>query len=755
MTRHPDAMAVLVLLAVALALFGPALAQPNGLIYPPRSEFTDLTVTHWPNIEFALESLRATGRLPLWRPAIMSGTPFAANPLSGLHYLPHAIFLVVPLAIGFNVLFVAHVWLAGCGAYALLRAWQVERLAACVGALTWMATPKLFAHLGAGHVGMVEAVAWMPWAVLAAHRLTENRRAMNAAWLGAVWTIQCLADPRTSFYTIALSATYFLVEVIATAPAVIASPAGAKQSPAAIVEIASSQKTLLAMTRVEQLWYRDIKTWRLGVLVVIVTFVILSAALWLPLAEFIVQSNRGALTLAEAGEWSLPLRQLVSLFLADWGGFHEWAVYVGILPLLLAAAGCQRREAGCGRQNWLPAFLLLALVLAALFSLGTNGPLFPLLFRLVPGLSFLRVPPRAWFIVAFAVACLCAFGVEAMMRQVSKPRGWVTLTGVALAAFALMFGLGGFLLLRGSSQVASARASMLHMGLAAPAAVAVMLLRAQGRIGARGFAVLSAGVIAATLLPVDWSFYRVVPEAQAFADHADVAAWLSKQPGPFRVYSPSYSLPQHVAQRAGLELADGVDPLQLASYARLMQAATGARASGYSVTIPAFPRESNVATALRDVAPDARLLGKLNVRYVAAEFPMTVEGLVERAHIGSTFVYENQLAIPRASVGEMAARIISLAPDRVVVEVDGPGVLTLSQAYYPGWRATVDGRPAVISAVDSLTSVSLDAGHHAVEFVFDPWTVKAGVSVSAVGWASWLVGWLVSWLRGRWKRAAR
>ena len=730
MTRHPDAMTVLVLLAITLALFVPVLVQPDGLIYPPRSEFTDLTITHWPNVQFAVESLRATGRLPLWRPAIMSGTPFAANPLSGLHYVPHAIFLVLPLAIGFNVLFVAHVWLGGCGAYALLRAWQVERLAAFVGALTWMATPKLFAHLGAGHVGMVEAVAWMPLAVLAAHRLVERRRAtlaparsagVDAVWLGAVWAIQFMADPRTCFYTLALSVTYGLA--------------------AAVLTLKTSRQVLLSLC--------------LCVLVMLVTFTVLSAALWLPLVELITQSNRGALTLAEAGEWSLPVRQLVSLLLADWSGFHEWTVYVGVMPLTLAGvavAGCKTRRAlaaGRGGQNWLPAFLWLAIVLAALFSLGTNGPLFPLLFRSVPGLALLRVPPRVWFIVAFATACLCAFGVQVMMRPVHRPHGWVTLAGVALAALALMFGLGGFFVLLGQPEAAFARASMLHMGLVVPASVMLMLLRAQGRIGARGFAVFSAVAIAATLLPVDWSFYRVVPEARAFADHADVAAWLgpSVQRGTFRVYSPSYSLPQHVAQRAGLELADGVDPLQLASYADLMRAATGTRSSGYSVTIPAFPPESNVETVLRDATPDARLLGKLNVRYIAAEFPIRAEGLVERAHIGSTFVYENQFARPRAFVGETGARIVTFTPDRVVVEADGPGRLTLSQSTYPGWRAMVDGRPASILSVDGLMTVSLDAGHHRVEFVFDPWTVKVGWRVSAVGWFGVMVGWLVGWLK--------
>ncbi len=734
MARHPEGFAALVLLAIALALFAPIVIQPSGLIYPPHGDFSDLTITHWPNIEFAVNSFRVNGRLPLWRPTIMSGTPFAANPLSGLHYFPHAVLLILPLAIGFNALFIAHVWLTGCGVYALLCTWQVGRAAAFVGALTWMATPKLFAHLGAGHVGMVEAVAWLPWAVLAAHRLMERRRVMNAVWLGAVWAAQFLADPRICFYSVALSATY-------------------------ILGIAISAKTP-----------RQVFRWFSLCLCACVVSMALSVVLWLPFWEFIAQSNRGALTLAEAGEWSLPLRQWLGLLMADWGGFHEWMVYVGVLPPALATVGAcgvfriacsvsgpAQRNTGYAirTQSAQYVWLVSCLIIAALFSLGTNGPLFPFLFRIVPGLTLLRVPPRAWFIVAFAVACLCAFGVEAMTRDaqsVRKPSGWVTLTGVALAMFALLFGLGGFFLLQSNAQATSARAAMLHLALVIPASIAVVMLRAHGRIGARGFAAASAVVILATLLPVDLSLYRVVPEAQAFSDHADVAAWLAAQgqPGTFRVYSPSYSLPQHVAQRAGLELADGVDPMQVAGYARLMQAATGARASGYSVTIPAFP-VSDVRTALRDVTPDARLLGKLNVYYVVAEFPMKVEGLIERARFGTTFVYENQLAMPRAFVGEAAARVTTNTPDRITVEADGPGTLTLSQVYYPGWRARVDGHMQDLTGLENLSGlgVSLDAGQHVVEFTFDPWTVKVGALVSGVGWVSLVVGWLVLRQKGQ------
>ena len=749
MTRHPDRWAALVLLAIALMLFVPVVAQPGGLVYPPHGDFSDLTITHWPNAEFAIASLRAIGSLPLWRPTIMSGTPFAANPLSGLFYFPHAVLLVVPLAIGFNVLYIAHVWLAGCGAYALLRAWQVERPAAFIGALTWMATPKLFAHLGAGHVGMVEAVAWMPLAVWAAHRMVESRRVMNGAWLGAVWAVQFLADPRISFYTVALSVTYILIVLVFTAKA-------------------------------QRHKENQNKTWYLGILVVallaILAFAMSSAVLWLPFIEFIMQSNRGALTLAQAGEWSLPVRQLVSLLLADWSGFHEWTVYVGILPLILGlvATRCVLRVsysalrdscATCITQhNLVITWLVICLIVAVLFSLGTNGPLFPILFRFLPGLALLRVPPRAWFIVAFAVAMLSAFGVQVMLQETRKPRSWVTLTGVVLAAFALLFGLGGFLLLRGNAQAALARSAMLHLALVVPASVGVVLLRAHSRMGAREFATCSVAVIVVTLLPVDQSLYRVVSETQAFSDHAEVASWLARQPGVFRVYSPSYSLPQHVAQRAGLELADGVDPMQVANYARLMEAATGTRASGYSVTIPPFPPNSDVRTAWHDARPSARLLGRLNVRYVVAEFPIQVEGLAERARFGTTFVYENMSALPRAFVGEgTAARVTTLTPDRIVLEADGPGALTLSQVYYPGWYARVDGRAVPIEIVDSaLMGVSLEAGPHIAEFTFDPWTVKFGLLVSSVGWSGLLLGALVKALKStqvfrgqRWNHAGK
>ena len=59
------------------------------------------------------------------------------------------------------------------------------------------------------------------------------------------------------------------------------------------------------------------------------------------------------------------------------------------------------------------------------------------------------------------------------------------------------------------------------------------------------------------------------------SDREDVARFLSKKEGEFRVYSPSYSLPQFTAALYGLELADGIDPIQMANYETFMEQASG------------------------------------------------------------------------------------------------------------------------------------------------------------------------------------
>ncbi len=82
------------------------------------------------------------------------------------------------------------------------------------------------------------------------------------------------------------------------------------------------------------------------------------------------------------------------------------------------------------------------------------------------------------------------------------------------------------------------------------------------------------------------------------------------------------------------------------------------------------------------------------------------------------------------------ARILAYEPERVVVEVwaEEPSFLILSDAFYPGWEATVDGQPAPILRADILLrAVEVPAGGHIVEFTYRCRPLEAGMRLSVVG----------------------
>ena len=77
--------------------------------------------------------------------------------------------------------------------------------------------------------------------------------------------------------------------------------------------------------------------------------------------------------------------------------------------------------------------------------------------------------------------------------------------------------------------------------------------------------------------------------------------------------------------------------------------------------------------------------------------------------------------------------IVLYEPERVVVEAHlaEEGYLVLTDAYYPGWRALVDGREVPIHRADVLfRAVRLPAGRHRVEFIYDPLSFKIGAVIS-------------------------
>lgn len=669
--------------------------------YQPAATFSDLAVSHLPNALFLKRSLLEWGQIPLWSTTILSGYPFFANPLSGLYYLPGWLALLFPLPLGLNLLVVLHLIFAGLGMFLFLRSLGLSEWAALFGALTFEALPKLYGHYGAGHITLIYAIAWTPWLLLAEQKRSASSR-MRWVLPGALLGLLTLADVRWLAY-------------------------------AALLWLAFSFARLLSAD-VRRAW----PAWLAARLTNLLIALMIAAPLLLPLAQYTRLSTRAQLAPAESFTLSLPPGQLLGLIYPVIGGSAEWVLYPGAVSFALLLFAVSERSV---RRRC--AFWLLMILATLVYALGSYIPPLELLANL-PGLNLLRVPPRMLFLTGLCMAVCASYALDALVaaaagrQPVEGKRPALVL--FAVTAFAVLFALAVWAVVT----VPLTRIQFGWGALVMLLGAAAILLGLRQRIPARGLALALLVTALVDLIAVNRLSLTFRAPEQVFAQGDTAAEYIALIAAgeTFRVYSPSYSIPQHTAAVYNLELADGVDPLQLSSYAHYMENATGVPSSGYSVTLPAFAT-GRPALDNQNAVPDAALLGLLNVRYVVADFPLAVDGLTPLAEFGRTSVYQNDRAVPRAWVqstlagpteGTLTTLTLDRSPNTISIDaVSGPGVIMLSEIVYPGWQARIDGRLAEIEPVgDLLRSIVLPQGVHSVELTFRPAPLYIGLGLAGL-----------------------
>jgi len=86
-----------------------------------------------------------------------------------------------------------------------------------------------------------------------------------------------------------------------------------------------------------------------------------------------------------------------------------------------------------------------------------------------------------------------------------------------------------------------------------------------------------------------------------------------------------------------------------------------------------------------------------------------------------------------ADPSDSKVQITKYRDDRVELSarMDAPGLVLLTDTYYPGWKAYVDGERTELYEADYLfRGVSVPEGEHRIEFVYDPASFKIGAAVS-------------------------
>lgn len=686
-----------------------------------------------------------SGEWPWWNPWIRNGLPFFANPQVGLFYPPSLLFYFLPTPLAYNWNVILHSLAMATGFTCWLRGTGRTPLASAAGAL---------------------AIAWGGFALSTTIYL-NNLQAM--AWIGWTWWAWERWLAARTWRWLALTSVGFALQFLAGEPQV------------AVVSAAIA--LLLAWTK-----RPDVGRPRPGFAAPVVALACVAAGAMfvtavqlLPTVELFLQSQRSlGLTVEESLGWSLPPAQLYNLIVPRYfegpdglfdfrripGVGQPWVFtsYLGVVVVALAAAGI-----GAARRR--ESLLWVGIAVAGiLLALGAHNPLVRGLVEAIPPLRAFRFPEKLLLLPAIAVPVLAARGLDAMREERGARARAMGTAGVLAAIAGLAWGL---------TDVGALAQGFRHVLLfSLPAA---LLLAAARRIS---FPVLAGCLALLALADVATVNTQVAPVAAAelYAERPAVLEGLPLdtlrtsarirtsplgEPGGTAftmrgIASATHQYYQIQGMGGNLAMAhrvlaqDGGEPfpprtddaedailrqLPVAHQVRYLRLQSTAwlieRPLETSALVPdrAIQALGLVRYRLADPLPRAYLVGRveaepdsvavLNHFIAGGEDPREVAYVSEGEPLRGTGVRV-----------EGRIRWLEGSNHSVRLEVDAPerSLLVVTDTWYPGWRATVDGDPASIERVNwRFRGVYLEPGGHSVRFDYRPRGVIAGAALSAIG----------------------
>jgi hypothetical protein len=731
-----------VLLILVVAAFElPLIMAPGGTIL----DFADFTKYFVPVHEFCRQSL-SEGRWPLWNPYFYAGTPFAANPQTMVFYPPSWLYLLMPVLDAHRWLIVAHALLAAATMRLYLRRLGLSNAASLAGALPFALGGYYSTNASVGHLTMIFTMAWLPLALyfFEGWRLWGRRRDLIRC--GLVMALQFLAgEPQSSYYTGLLLLAYGL-----------------------------PSRPDSGISRVS-IWFRSAGRNLVALGLVGLVAGLLSAVQLLPTTEMIGESDRAANTYEFSTVMSMPFESLLSGLLVPWysSGLALWfdplgtrplninrefAIYVGIVPLILATLSL--------RSQAFPAKLCRVIVLVAVvLMLGSHTPLYKFLWQAIPGLAFFRIPARANLLFLWAVSVMSALGMQRLKDGPPPSRRWRFAVLGAISAAMSAFGLRGILGLWRLESDGRLRilplSDPLFVGPLLAFTVALVAVFLWPRFSPRALSATLLTLAAADLygarhtMPLRASSPEMEASARRFQRLRDVQ---SAAPEPFRVDLA----PVHADALAGMALrvenVNGYWPVSLRRFFRYVHEMRGTPPSPvtrhqffdhmYS-SEPSFPlRLLNVrfaswidstgkASVLEDLKPLPRVWIADRIEVVQDETETLTRLKDPNLDVLSTVLLERAPSIPLTPGDEPpgTATVRGIEPEelRLVTSSTRPAYLVASLPFYPGWRATIDGKEVALERADYfLTALSLPTGAHEVVLRYEPWSFRAGAAVTVL-----------------------
>jgi len=160
--RYAAAWALLVYVLCVLTLGYPALT--GGFLVSPVS---DQYIGGFPVRDFAAQSLKAGLGIPLWNPYIFGGMPYiAAMGVGDVFYPTQLLRMLLPVDVGMTLGFMLHVVLAGFFTYSFCRTLGLTFFPSLIGGAAYMMSGPIAGLVSPGHDGKLFVATLMPLVLL-------------------------------------------------------------------------------------------------------------------------------------------------------------------------------------------------------------------------------------------------------------------------------------------------------------------------------------------------------------------------------------------------------------------------------------------------------------------------------------------------------------------------------------------------------------------------------------------------------------
>lgn len=711
--------------------------------YPHKAQYPDTIRQLYPWKTLTITIIKE-GKLPLWNPYNFSGTPLLANFQTAAFY-PFKIFYFLFSQIdAWTILVILQPILATLFTYFYARAIGISLLGGLLAGLSYGFSLFMTVWLEYNTVGHI--ILWLPITLLAIEKLAKKRTVLGMMALPLSLTAPLLAGhPQVAGYLFVFALIYLLYRV---------------------------------PTLEKKLKVGSLITFGVG----------LSAGQLIPGLELLINAARSPHDFTMLFEKILIQPwQLLMLAFPNFFGNPATRTYwptdtyvgkvtsIGLIPLFFLPAALRCKEP-------LVKFYLVAS--AVVLLLITANPVTFLLYKIPMPLFSSSSPTLMVFILSFALSVLAAFGLDGWTREKHSIKKLAKRTfqvgAILFVLWLVTVKLPIFPELIKHGKIS--QRAILYAGVLSSFTLILFYLAIRFPKWKLAAICLLLALHTADLFISFQRFNPFVPREFVFPPH-EVLSFL-KESGIDRHWGyGTAAVSANFASHYQLFSSEGYDPLYPRWYGEFIHASRDGK------LLTRFTNETRSdATIVPGFGEDGftnpyrkRVLDALSVRYI---LDRTENGSTQKTFPPETFrtiyqkndwrILENRYSAPRIFLttnvatyktrGEFEKRFFSLefdpatsvllpewppltypvdpAPavellsyveDEIVVRTKStsPAVLVVTDTYYPGWQATIDGKPTkIIRANWALRAVTVPAGDHLIAFRYQPLSFKIGVILS-------------------------